>query len=116
MPTELKHCPFCRGPAEIWDKERDLATCPVMDCAGWRTVAPRESWNRRAPTPEGEALRELIDWWVKLRAHWKKIEPEADAMTTDMYLDRGIIYREHEAILARHGIQLPAEEGENVER
>lgn len=55
----LEPCPWCRGPAVEWFL--GTVCCPDKDCPGWRVQCSPEDWNRRATTPEAEALREIAE-------------------------------------------------------
>lgn len=103
MPTELKPCPFCGGEATRHPNDPGLVACPDPECAQSMYYVTVGSWNTRAPTPEREALGEIMAAMVKPvmeRGHAVK----------NQWLSRP----EVEAILARHGIQLPAEEGSDA--
>lgn len=91
--TESKSCPFCGGKAlksGPWSPGGDFAKCDVMKCPGARWVR-LEDWNRRAPTLEGEVLRELLAY--PSMVHYLSI-------SANPLLE----------ILSRYGIQLPAVE------
>lgn len=61
MSEQLKHCPFCGGAAKPHPRLPDYCTCPGSCLLGawW----PIRQWNRRAPTPEGEALLDRVITW-----------------------------------------------------
>lgn len=84
----LDPCPWCRGPAVEWFL--GTVCCADKDCPGFKALCSPEDWNRRATTPEGEALRALI----------KIIDG-----------DQCILPGEAMMVLKHYGIQLPVEEG-----
>lgn len=103
MATELEPCPFCRKPAVEWFRRKFC--CPDADCPGSRALCSLEDWNTRAPTPEGEALREIAelsrsyDRWT-MSPEFRRIDEIMCRHGLDPF-----------QLVEAHGIQLPAEEG-----
>jgi hypothetical protein len=60
MSAELKPCPFCGEEAHRMQPVTGgwLVGCYDDNCAGSTCRAFNEDWNRRAPSPDLDALRE----------------------------------------------------------
>lgn len=53
----MKACPFCGKKPTL---DHDMVYCRDRGCPGYDADAPIAAWNRRAPAPEAERLRDLL--------------------------------------------------------
>lgn len=78
--TDLKPCPFCDDPMEIWDNGEMARHSEQRACPLRMRAFPIDAWNRRAPDPRDEAIRGLSEALIEASANLATV-----ARTDGMY-------------------------------